>query len=955
MASPTWKSHGGSPMASFKYNPAFLTDDELERSLVVRRSDRDHLLSVIRENVDDSNQHVLVIGPRGSGKTTLALSISAAVRRDPELRQRWQPVVFAEESYEVGSPGELWLEALRRLAEQSEDAGLLRSHAELRAVTDDVALRERALAQLVEHADDGGRRLLLVIENLNMILGEGQLSEDDAWALRHTLLNEPRIMLLATATASFEEIEGEDKALFEIFKQHPLPPLTTEECQEVWRSVSGEEVSRAQARPIEILTGGNPRLLSIVACFASKRSFKELMDELSFLIDDHTDYFKSQIESLPRQERKVYLALATLWEPSTARQVAEEARLGISPCSALLNRLQSRGAITSDAHNPRKKRYQVAERLFNIYYLMRRHGDASRRVQAVVRFMVSFYREEEWRDIAHGLTSEACRLPASDRGMHALGYRALLELAPDDDTQLAIFLETPQQFLKELPREVKRQVSSVAAGSVKSKALRLIDGLSDESADDLSIAGLLYASIGQYELSREQLTRSLELDPDSPRALAVLGTLYQRDRARAPEAEQAYRRALEGDPSLWVTWCQLGSLLAREPSRLDEAIEAYREGLKLTSSLPREELDEEFVALQWRQLGQLYLERRQPLEAATALRTAVEQDPATETNWRALLHAQSRAGSSENVIETYHDATLHGHERLAADLALALLEELRIEEARNYLERLTSTLPEFSLGWALLGRAMAIGGHHDEAEQLYRKAIDLGSDGEAAVAWHSLGELYQGRPQGREESEHALRQAVALERDHVFPVSSLVSHLLSEGREQDAIAEAEQFLAVGNKPAEDLTTLAVEFVFSTAGSSLPQVETWLRQALTLNPEQANAHLTLAFLLARKGALEEALAPFAGALGDAELVRTMQAMLTSLFAHLAAAGLAQEALDTLEAAPTAHLLEPLVVGLQLDLDMPVNAPREVVEVGRDVLEQIQERRAELESRQDEATT
>ena len=95
---------------------------------------------------------------------------------------------------------------------------------------------------------------------------------------------------------------------------------------------------RQTIRPMEILTGGNPRLVAIVAGFAAGLSFRELMDDLLDLVDEHTEYFKSHIEALPAQERRVYLALADLWKPATTREIAERSRLETSKCSAQLAR-----------------------------------------------------------------------------------------------------------------------------------------------------------------------------------------------------------------------------------------------------------------------------------------------------------------------------------------------------------------------------------------------------------------------------------------------------------------------------------------------------------------------------------------------------------------------------------------------------------------------------------------
>ena len=102
-----------------KYNPGFLTDDELVTSFCVRTNEFDSLIETLRECSGNSNIHQLLIGPRGSGKTTLLLRVAAEIRRDADLSSRFFPVVFAEESYEVSSAGEFWLECLCRLADQA--------------------------------------------------------------------------------------------------------------------------------------------------------------------------------------------------------------------------------------------------------------------------------------------------------------------------------------------------------------------------------------------------------------------------------------------------------------------------------------------------------------------------------------------------------------------------------------------------------------------------------------------------------------------------------------------------------------------------------------------------------------------------------------------------------------------------------------------------------------------
>ncbi|HZW47570.1 MAG TPA: ATP-binding protein, partial [Microvirga sp.] len=155
-----------------KHNPAFLTREELVQSFVVRHVDLELVLERLREGGEGPNQHILLIGPRGIGKTTLVLRVAAAVEAEPELNKKWYPLVFSEESYEVATAAEFWLEAILHLADQTGDARLHATYDELKKQRDEQRLYEQALARLMDFADAQGKRLLVIVENMNMILGE---------------------------------------------------------------------------------------------------------------------------------------------------------------------------------------------------------------------------------------------------------------------------------------------------------------------------------------------------------------------------------------------------------------------------------------------------------------------------------------------------------------------------------------------------------------------------------------------------------------------------------------------------------------------------------------------------------------------------------------------------------------------------------------------------------------
>ncbi len=396
-------------MPARKYNPGFLSDDELVATFCVRTREFESVVETLHESDGNSNQHLVVIGPRGSGKTSLLLRVAVEVRRNRDLSAGLFPVTFAEESYEVGTCGEFWLECLDRLARQAPQAeaaaSMRRTWEDLRRVQDDQSLSERCLGALLDYSDHIGKRLVVLVENFNTMLRD-MMDREAGWRLRKVLQTEPRIILLGSATSRFDEIDHPDQPLYDLFRLITLRPLDTTECGVLWRSICGESSPLGKIRALEILTGGSPRLITIVAQFGAGRPFHELLDDLLELIDEHTEYFKSHLDSLPHQERRIYVALADLWKPATTREIADRTRLNSSTCSAQLKRLIHRGVVTEAGGTARRKQYYLVERMYNIYYLLRR-GGTDGVVRALIRFMASLYSQSDLMRLDHRLSAEA--------------------------------------------------------------------------------------------------------------------------------------------------------------------------------------------------------------------------------------------------------------------------------------------------------------------------------------------------------------------------------------------------------------------------------------------------------------------------------------------------------------------------------------------------------------------
>lgn len=437
-------------IAAKKYNPGFLSDEELVSSFCVRTSEFESMVEMVRDCQGSSNQHQIVIGPRGSGKTSLLLRIAAEIRRDGSLSCSFYPVVFAEESYEISTAGEFWLECLSRLAVQmprTEDGiDLNRSYESLRGIADDQTLADRCLGAVLDFSDRADRKLVLFVENLNTLFDE--MSDPHAgWRLRKVLQTEPRIVLIASATRRFDQIDNPEHALYDLFRVISLRPLDPGECATLWQTVSGREARPETIRSLHILTGGSPRLILIVARFGADLSFRELMTDLLDLVDDHTEYFRSHLQALPPQERRVYLALADLWKPATAKEIADRARTTTSKCSAQLARLAERAVVEVAGGTARRKQYYLTERMYNIYYLLRRPSGPHRMVDSLIRLMESLYSPEELSTIGLSMARELPNLNGNERVLNEIALSQLLLLPALDQHRTELHEICPEHIL----------------------------------------------------------------------------------------------------------------------------------------------------------------------------------------------------------------------------------------------------------------------------------------------------------------------------------------------------------------------------------------------------------------------------------------------------------------------------------------------------------------------------
>ena len=370
------------------------------------------------------------------GKTTLGLRLLQEIRERPDLASIWQPVPFPEESYGITDLANFWIAAMRHLSCATGDKRWdAKADALGQGETNSQRQAEYALGELLDCCQDIGKRLILFVENLDLVLDQLR-DEREVHALRAALIAHPEIMVVGSANAVFDAIRCHDQAFYEFFRLIFLPGLSQEECRRLLEalvaadgtthSTRNIDQERGRLETIRHLTGGNPRLLVLACRLLIESPLGSAFEDLERLIDEQTPYFKANIEALPIQARGVFHCLAAAWMPMLTKEVAAAAKLSSSHASAQLRQLKEKGYVREiHLRDEKRARYEVADRFYNIYYVLRFSRPGRERLARLVGFLHDLFgatampRLDPAISVGGPETRQAEAFSAKDRAMGA--------------------------------------------------------------------------------------------------------------------------------------------------------------------------------------------------------------------------------------------------------------------------------------------------------------------------------------------------------------------------------------------------------------------------------------------------------------------------------------------------------------------------------------------------------
>ncbi|WP_324171671.1 ATP-binding protein [Sulfurimonas sp.] len=391
----------------YKYTPDEMSEDEFLERFVVREDIFNDIFEDLKSSDDsNTNQHYIIIGQRGQGKTTLLRKLQIEVKNDDELSKFLLPIKFAEEQYQIRSLCRLWEEVAEYLQTLYEyEFSTILDDMEKHFEDDDYDLQCFSYLESVVKAK--GKKLLLLIDNVDELIGK--LSEKEQRRLREILISSSIFRIVGGSTKMLEHHHDYSKAFYEYFKIIKLKSLNSKESREFLLSIARDEQkekiqnvienSPARIETLRRITGGVPRtLVMLFDIFLDEDG--NAFDDLLKILDEATPLYKHRMDDLPSGLQEIVHTIAINWDGMLTNEIAKKTRESSKSVSAQLKKLEKYEIVESESIG-KNKIYKIKERFFNIWYLMRFGRKKDRqRVEWLVKFLEAWCTEDELEERA---------------------------------------------------------------------------------------------------------------------------------------------------------------------------------------------------------------------------------------------------------------------------------------------------------------------------------------------------------------------------------------------------------------------------------------------------------------------------------------------------------------------------------------------------------------------------
>lgn len=802
------------------YNTGRMSPEQTIAAFIARRTTLDHLLLDLgKEKASSRAQHHLIVGQRGMGKTMLLARIAAELQQNKEFNHRFIPLVFAEEQYAVDRLSKFWLNCLDSLADARERLNDQEGVRVIDDVVDQFATNQLRAAKNDQHFADevyaafekilrsSNQRPVLLVDNLQLVFE--RLDSAQQHSFRELLMRPGAPIMVSASPTPPAPTQDYGAAFYDHFKVHYLRPLEEGEMRDLLTGLAEranrpdvrERVLRHPARTkiLRQLTGGNPRTVLTLFFLYAEDFAPSVFGDLEGLLDRVTPLYKARFEELSTQQQVVVSAIANHWDPVTSAQLVAASALSASTISAQLSRLEQTGVIERvEIHGESRIGYQLSERFFNIWFLMRSASRRQRReVEFLTRFLESFYEPQERSRLARHLMAE--ERFSLDRHLWCQAVAASLaemEAAKDltRHSELLALRETEataRQRLREILDLDTLPPATIEFGKLDQKLISLMPHDGNESPENLAkkILGtrqffrdgscLRFASksepfsVNELKeiLDQTEALRKEDIAEFGEEAVAWFSHRLASGQIRRLDDAEDWNRAFHIVENPECVRLMVDTLPWRTDWEIDE--KSYRK----IASVIKPALNEQ-KALKWIRWGHWAgTKLKQEKEAKESLQTAIKIDPNSSLAWLSLAHLNHHfLKKPEEALIAYENAIQIKPDDSDAWIGKALLLHRKLrspneaEKAYRRAFEIDSNpdcfpLTEFG---KLLEHNLK---DYNEAEKFYRRATE--NHPAEIGGWLSLGELLAHHSQRFSEAISAFERAHELDPKDARPLAQI--------------------------------------------------------------------------------------------------------------------------------------------------------------------------------------
>jgi len=551
-------------MIHSRFSPASMPPELLESTFVQREHVARRLTDLFRESaLGESKHHVLLVGPRGVGKSHLVSIVYNRLKQFDELKDRLVIAFLREDEWGITSFLDLLVRILRAIG--TDSAGISSLPVERAEEEAWKILRDRM----------NGKTLLVIVENLETVFRA--LAEEGQRKWRALIQTHCCWAVLATTPALSADISSQSAPFYGFFEIQNLEGLSVPQAVELLKRLALSQgnqsvadfvtspAGQARVRAVQHLANGNHRIFVIFYDFLTNSANGELVEPLLKTIDALTPYYQSQMKEISPQQRKLVEFLCEYRRAANVKTIASRCFVSHQTAASQLKQLL-KARYVGVTRIGRESYYELNEPLLRICV------EAKSRSREPIRLLVEFLRY--WfarQELEERLTSGQTSLSKREYFQAALqeydNVEGHIHLSPD---------------VSRLCAALSLAEHSADKASIAARATELAEV--SKIAEDWLHYTRAVSFLGTNKEALPLILKAAQKDPANPDILHALSRAYCME-GQPEKALSVLEEVINLKPGMFFAWFDKGTVLERL-GRDDDALQAFSQAAHLDPDWP---------------------------------------------------------------------------------------------------------------------------------------------------------------------------------------------------------------------------------------------------------------------------------------------------------------------------------------------------------------------------------